>query len=208
MSPSMNRQSTTEAASKPKGARKKPAVQLLIIAASTGGPLALQKLLPKLKAGVGFPILVVQHMPKDFTRDFAERLNRLSRIEVREAENGDRLKPGVALLAPGGKQMELDDSQTIRIRGTLHQEIYKPSADITFASVANRFRGRVLAVVMTGMGVDGRFGVKLLKSKGAQVWVQDARSSVIYGMPKAIVEAGLADEILDLDDMSERFREM
>ncbi len=200
--------SAVNGANEPKGERKDSPFQLLVIAASTGGPLALQKVLPQLKTNVGFPILVVQHMPKDFTRDFAERLNRLSKIEVREAEDGDRLKPGLALLAPGGKQMELEANRTIKIRATRHKELYKPSADITFTSVAHRFMGRVLAIVMTGMGADGRFGVKILKSKGARIWVQDEQSCTIYGMPKAVADAGLADQIIGLDEIGKRFREM
>lgn len=177
-------------------------VQLMVIAASTGGPLALQKILPKLSAAAGFPILLVQHMPGHFTPSFAERLNRLSAIEVREAVDGDILRPGVALLAPGGQQMELIPGNRILIRAGRPGETYKPSADVTFTSVAEHFRGQVLAVVMTGMGADGRLGAERLKAGNARIWVQDEASSTIYGMPRAVVEAGLADRVLSLDEIA------
>lgn len=176
--------------------------QLLVIAASTGGPAALQKILPKLSPTVGFPILLVQHMPGYFTPSFAERLNQLSAIEVREAVDGDILRPGVALLAPGGRQMELSCGNRILIRASRPNETYKPSADVTFISVAEHFRGRVLAVVMTGMGEDGRLGAERLKTGDAKLWAQDEASSTIYGMPRAVAEAGLADQILSLDEIA------
>ncbi len=176
--------------------------QLLLIAASTGGPAALQKILPKLSPTVGFPILLVQHMPGHFTPSFAERLNQLSAVEVREAVDGDVLRPGVALLAPGGRQMELSCGNRILIRASRPNETYKPSADVTFTSVAEHFRGRVLAVVMTGMGEDGRLGAERLKAEGTKLWAQDEASSTIYGMPRAVAEAGLADQILSLDEIA------
>ncbi len=183
-------------------ARGSQPVQLLVIAASTGGPLALQKILPRLSAAAGFPILLVQHMPGHFTPSFAERLNRLSAIEVREAVDGDVLRPAVALLAPGGQQMELTAGNRILIRAARPGETYKPSADVTFTSVADHFRGRVLGVVLTGMGVDGRLGAERLKAANAKLWVQDEASSTIYGMPRAVVEAGLADRVLSLDEIA------
>lgn len=180
-------------------------IQLLVIAASTGGPSALQKVLSKLSATVKFSVLLVQHMPGHFTPSFAERLHRLCAIEVREAVDRDVLRPGVALLAPGGKQMELTAGNRILIRASRPGEIYQPSADVTFTSVAEHFRGRVLGVVMTGMGADGRLGVERLKAANAEIWVQDEASSVIYGMPKAVAEAGLADRILSLDGIATCF---
>jgi len=174
----------------------------LLIGTSTGGPVALQEVLKPLPAAFPLPIVLVQHMPASFTPAFAERLNNLCQIEVREAADGDVLKPGLALLAPGGRQMLLEGGSQTRVRlaesppGT----IYKPSVDITFSSAVQALRSQVLAVVLTGMGADGREGVRALKAQGAQVWAQDAASSVVFGMPAAVIEAGLADQILSLKE--------
>lgn len=179
--------------------------QLLVVAASTGGPLALQTIVPKLPAKIGFPVLLIQHMPASFTTSFAKRLNQLSQIQVREAQDGDILQPGVALVAPGGRQLELANSGRIMIRDGAPGEIYKPSADVAFASISENFQGRVLALVMTGMGADGRIGAEKLKTAHARIWVQDEASCVVYGMPKAVAEAGLADQVLPLDQIGVAF---
>jgi len=176
--------------------------RLVILGTSTGGPVALQNVLTSLPATFPLPILLVQHMPASFTPAFAERLNKLSGISIKEACDGDHLQKGWAYLAPGGKQMLVEDqrgSQVIRIVESPPGQTYKPSVDITFGSASKLFAGDVLAVVMTGMGADGREGARLLKSKGSTVWAQDKETSVIYGMPAAIAEAGLADNILALD---------
>ncbi|MCX8048636.1 MAG: CheB methylesterase domain-containing protein [Methylohalobius sp.] len=177
-------------------------VELLVIAASTGGPLALRRILPKLSSTARFPILIVQHMPGQFTAGFAEYLNRVCAIEVREATHQDELRSGVALLAPGGQQMELTRGGRIRIRAARSDETYRPSADVMFASVAQHFHGQVLGIVLTGMGADGQAGAARLKERKAQIWAQDEASSAVYGMPKAVAEAGLADRILSLDDIA------
>lgn len=176
--------------------------QLLIITSSTGGPVALQKILARLPDSTDFPVLLIQHMPGNFTPSFAERLNKLSKIEVREARDGDRLHPAVALLAPGDKQLELVSGHRILIRDPKKDETYHPSADVAFASVAKNFRGDVLALVLTGMGADGCRGAKALKRRGARIWTQDEATSVVYGMPRAVVENGLADRILSLDEIA------
>ncbi len=179
--------------------------KLLAIGTSTGGPVALQQVLTKLPAHFPLPIVLIQHMPATFTPAFAERLNKLCAINVKEAEDGDVLTVGTALLAPGGKQMVLSKQGAqvvVRIRKSDAGQTYKPSVDTTFASAAEVFGGDVLSVVLTGMGADGREGARLLKSKGSTVWAQDEASSVIYGMPAAIAEAGLADRILALDDVA------
>ncbi|BCX89213.1 two-component system, chemotaxis family, protein-glutamate methylesterase/glutaminase [Methylomarinovum tepidoasis] len=172
---------------------------LVVIAASTGGPVALQKILAALPQRTPFPLLLVQHMPANFTPSFAERLDQMARIQVREAADGDRLRSGTALLAPGGMQMTLGSGGRIHLREPAEGEIYRPSADVTFASVAEHFRGQVLAVVLTGMGSDGCAGARCLKSQGAKVWAQDEDSCVVYGMPRAVAEAGLADRVLPLN---------
>lgn len=179
---------------------------LLMIGTSTGGPMALQTVLTKLPANFPAPIVLIQHMPSTFTGAFAERLNSLCKIEVREAKDGDQLKPGLALLAPGGKQMMIDKrgGGSVRILDGDERLNYKPSVDITFGSGAKVYPGKVLGVILTGMGSDGKEGARMLKETGSVVWSQDEVSSVIYGMPMAIAKAGLADEIINLADISDK----
>ncbi|NLD00788.1 MAG: chemotaxis response regulator protein-glutamate methylesterase [Gammaproteobacteria bacterium] len=178
------------------------AYRLVAIGTSTGGPVALQKVLTQLPADFPAPIVMIQHMPATFTKAFAERLNKLCRIEVKEAEEGDMLRPGLALLAPGGKQMMIDARGFVRILPGDERLNYKPSVDVTFGSAAQIFNDKVLAVVLTGMGSDGREGARMLKQAGSQVWAQDEASCVIYGMPMAVVKAGLADFVYSLDNVS------
>jgi two-component system chemotaxis response regulator CheB len=178
--------------------------RLVAIGTSTGGPVALQQVLTKLPGNFPLPLVLIQHMPGSFTPAFAQRLNQQCAIEVREAQDGDELKPGLALLAPGGKQMVLEQRAgrtLVRITESAPGQNYKPSVDVTFNSVARIFPGQVLAVVLTGMGADGREGARLLKQGGSNVWAQDEASCVVYGMPAAIVEAGLADAVLPLSEI-------
>ena len=182
-------------------APKRKPYKLVAIGTSTGGPVALQRVLTQLPGNFPAPIVLVQHMPAAFTKAFAERLDKLCRISVKEAEDGDILRPGLALLAPGGKQMMIDGRGTVRILPGDERLNYKPSVDITFGSAAKTYGDKVLAVVLTGMGADGREGARLLKQGGSQVWAQDEASCVIYGMPMAIVKANLADAVYSLDDM-------
>ncbi|WP_319781811.1 chemotaxis response regulator protein-glutamate methylesterase [Oceanisphaera sp. IT1-181] len=175
--------------------------QLLAIGTSTGGPVALQKVLTALPANFPHPILLIQHMPGTFTTAFAARLNTLCQITVKEAEDGDALRPGCAYLAPGGRQMLLEGrpgAARLRIIDGNDKVNYKPCVDITFASAAKIYGGKVLAVVLTGMGADGREGARLLKDQGASIWAQDEETCVVYGMPQAVVKAGLASESLPL----------
>jgi two-component system chemotaxis response regulator CheB len=200
------RPSGTGAHPAPVPARPLRGVGLLAIAASTGGPVAIQKILARLPASLPVPVLLVQHMPSNFTGSFAERLNQVCQIEVREARDGDELRPGLALLAPGGLQMELRDAgarKSVAIREAAEGEHFRPSADVTFASVARHFQGKALAIVLTGMGSDGKLGAARMKAKGAAVWAQDEASSAVYGMPKAIVDSGLADAVYDLAGLAE-----
>jgi len=182
--------------------------QLVAIGTSTGGPVALQTILTQLPANFPHPILLIQHMPAAFTPAFAARLNGLCKINVKEAQNGDRLVPGTAYLAPGGQQMLIEGrggSRTLRVFEDDSPRItYKPSVDVTFASAAKTFGGDVLAVVLTGMGADGRDGARMLKQVGATIWAQDEKTSVVYGMPQAVANAGLASESLALADVANR----
>lgn len=177
------------------------AYKLVVIGTSTGGPVALQEVLTKLPARFSLPLLLVQHMPGTFTPAFAERLDKLCAISVREAQDGDALKPGLALLAPGGKQMLVTQRGEVKIMAAEPSQTYRPSVDLTFTSAAKAFSASVLAVILTGMGADGREGARALKNKGATVWAQDEASSTIYGMPAAVIDAGLADQVLPLNDV-------
>lgn len=182
--------------------------KLIAIGASTGGPVALQKILTVIPAEFPLPILIIQHMPASFTPSFAERLNTLCNIRVKQADHGDTIIPGTVYIAPGGVQMVISncgDRMILKIEETTQGQTYKPSVDTTFSSLAKICVSDVLAMVLTGMGADGREGARLLKQKGATIWAQDEASSVVYGMPMAIVEANIADEILSLDEISSLF---
>jgi len=178
--------------------------KLVAIGTSTGGPVALQQVLTKLPADFPMPLVLVQHMPASFTPTFAQRLNQLCAITVKEAADGEELKPGTALLAPGGRQMIIEQRNgvaVVRIQDSEPGQNYKPSVDTTFGSLARAMPGQVLGIILTGMGADGREGSRLLKQGGATIWAQDEQSCVIYGMPMAVVEAGLADQVLSLSDI-------
>ncbi|BFM16537.1 chemotaxis response regulator protein-glutamate methylesterase [Maricurvus nonylphenolicus] len=178
-------------------------VNLLVIGASTGGPVALADVLTKLPANFPVPIVLVQHMPENFTKAFADRLNRQCKIEVREAVDGDQLRPGLALLAPGGKQLMVEKRGMgcVRVLPGDSRVNYKPSVDITFGSAANTYDKHVLGVVLTGMGSDGCEGARLLKRKGSAIWSQDQASCVIYGMPMAVAREKLTDRVLPLNEI-------
>ncbi|MBE0363699.1 two-component system, chemotaxis family, response regulator CheB [Pseudoalteromonas ulvae UL12] len=182
--------------------------QLVAIGTSTGGPVALQNILTQLPANFPHPILLIQHMPAAFTPAFASRLNSLCKIQVKEAENGDMLRPGVAYLAPGGKQMLVEgrgSGQKLKVfEDDSPRVTYKPSVDITFASAAKSYGDGVLAVVLTGMGADGREGARMLKQAGSKIWAQDEKSCVVYGMPQAVANAGLAEASIALGDVAMR----
>ncbi|MGY2339912.1 protein-glutamate methylesterase/protein-glutamine glutaminase [Pseudomonas sp. SDO5532_S415] len=188
-------------------APKRKAYKLVAIGTSTGGPVALQRVLTQLPANFPAPIVLIQHMPAAFTKAFAERLDKLCRISVKEAEDGDILRPGLALLAPGGKQMMIDGRGAVKILPGDERLNYKPCVDITFGSAAKSYGDKVLAVVLTGMGADGREGARLLKQGGSSIWAQDEASCVIYGMPMAIVKAELADAVYSLDDIGKHLVE-
>lgn len=182
--------------------------KLVAIGTSTGGPVALQRIITALPADFPLPIILVQHMPAAFTGAFAQRLDSLAKIEVREAADNDVLRPGVAYLAPGGKQMLIegnDNQARLRIKEDDSPRItFKPSVDITFATAARVFGDKVLAIVLTGMGADGREGSRMLKQQGAKIWAQDEASCVVYGMPQAIAAAGLMDVEVSLSNVASR----
>ncbi|MGO1502718.1 MAG: protein-glutamate methylesterase/protein-glutamine glutaminase [Marinobacter sp.] len=195
-----------------RSSRKTPARHYAVvgIGTSTGGPVALQRVLAELPASFPSPIVLVQHMPASFTPAFAERLSRLCKISVRQAEDGDILRPGLALLAPGGKQMMIENRSgqpRVRILPGDDRLNYRPCVDVTFGSLARAYPGKTLGVILTGMGADGKEGCRMMKQSGSPIWSQDEKSSVIYGMPMAVAKAGLSDEILSLNEIGPRLVE-
>lgn len=186
------------------GPGKKPAV--LVIGSSTGGPEALAKVLPQLPASLPVPVLLVQHMPPVFTRQFAQRLDRLSPLRVVEASDGTPLLPGTVHLAPGDHHLVVRGGarglQTGLNQGP-PENFCRPAVDPLFRSAVTAFDGAVLAVVLTGMGSDGRNGAGEIRAAGGTVLVQDQGTSVVWGMPGAISQAGYADEVLPLDRIPE-----
>jgi two-component system chemotaxis response regulator CheB len=181
-------------------------IDILAIGTSTGGPVALQKVLSKLPASFPVPILLIQHMPATFTPAFAERLNNLCQVSVKQAEDGDELRAGWAYLAPGGQQMlvgKRGGRSLLSILSGDERLTYKPSVDLTFGSVAKTFPGKALSIVLTGMGADGKEGARMLKAGGSTVWTQTERTCVVYGMPMAVDKAGYSDKSLDIDDVAQ-----
>lgn len=202
--------STASAPAAPKAKPRAPMKHyaLVAIGTSTGGPVALQNVLTQLPQSFPAPIVLIQHMPATFTQAFAERLNGLCKIRVKEAVDGDTLFPGVALLAPGGKQLMISKGGRIKILPGDERLTYKPCVDVTFASAANAYPNQTLGIVLTGMGADGCEGARILKQQGCDIWAQDEATSVIYGMPMAIARANLADDILPLPLVGQRLAEM
>lgn len=180
---------------------------LVALACSTGGPKALQSVIPYLPADLNAPMILVQHMPIGFTKSMADRLNELSDIEVMEAKEGDVLKKGCVYVAPGGKHMEVkkqaDGSHAIRLNSEPAIGGLRPCANVTYESLRTCGYDEVVCVVLTGMGSDGTGGILSLKQKkNIYVISQDAASCVVYGMPKAIAEAGVVDEVVPLTEIA------
>jgi two-component system, chemotaxis family, protein-glutamate methylesterase/glutaminase len=183
----------------------------IAIGTSTGGPVALSQILPKLPAGFPIPIVVVQHMPPGFTRPLAERLDATSRIDVVEGADGMPLAPGTAIIAPAGKQLRL-----LRSKGTVRvalgddalRSLHVPSVDAMTASVGETYGAGALGVILTGMGHDGVQGLRVLKEHGGYVLGQDEATSVVYGMPRAAAVAGLVDRVIPLDAVSRTLCEL
>lgn len=209
--PSIARFETSHAPRSVIGQNIRKSYKCLAIGTSTGGPVALQKILMGFPHSFPYPIIMVQHMPAAFTEAFANRLNDLCKITVKEAKQGDVLVAGTAYLAPGGCQMTIEgraSSAHIRISDAERypEMTYKPSVDLTFASLSNVFGGDVLGVILTGMGADGREGCRELKSQGAKIWAQDEKSSVVYGMPQAVTVANIAEQNFDIEHMCQQIK--
>ncbi len=180
--------------------------KLVAIGCSTGGPLALQEILPLFPADFPAAVLIVQHMPKFFTKPFAERMNQLCQITVREAADGEVIAPGVALVAPGGVQLRVCRRQSIHAEISLSKDgegiLHAPSADVMMKSVASLFGSRGIGVILTGMGHDGLEGMKEIKAAGGRTVAQNEATCTVYGMPKAVVDAGLADKVVPLSHIA------
>ena len=174
---------------------------LTVIASSTGGPKALAQLIPHLPADLSTGYLLVQHMPAGFTRSLSERLDKRSDLEVREAVEGDKITPGLALMAPGGLHMTISKYGIIHLNDGPTVHGVRPAADITMKSAASAYGDRVTAAVLTGMGSDGRDGVRAIKAVGGSSVVEHESTCAVYGMPRAVAEAGLADKIVPLDQI-------
>jgi two-component system chemotaxis response regulator CheB len=179
------------------------APRAVVIAASTGGPRALAQLLPALPARLGEGTLIVQHMPAGFTGSLAARLDKMSPLSVREAVLGDALEPGTALVAPGGTHLRLDEARHARLTDEAPIGGLRPRADLTIADVAAAWGERTLLVVLTGMGRDGAQGARAVRAAGGRVLCEAAESCTVYGMPRAVIEEGLADLALPLGELAE-----
>jgi two-component system chemotaxis response regulator CheB len=181
-------------------------VDVVVLATSTGGPPALQAILPRMPRALACAVLVVQHMPVGFTRSLAERLNARSELPVREAEDGDAIAPGQVLIAPAGRHLKLRRRGSA-VKAVLDDEpkasLHRPSADVLMASAARLYGSRCLGVVLTGMGSDGTEGLRAIRQAGGRTLAEAEETCVIYGMPKSAVEAGVVDQAVPLHGMAE-----
>ena len=179
--------------------------RVVAIGSSTGGPEALADFVPRLPAGFPATVLIAQHMPAAFTRILARRLTQRSQLDIHEARTGEPLRPGTVLLAPGDFHLEVEEgAETVRLHKGPPENSCRPAVDVLFRSVARRLGARSLGVVLTGMGRDGLAGAALLRGAGAEVFVQDEESSVVWGMPGLIAQAGLANAVAPLPELARR----
>lgn len=169
---------------------------VVTIASSTGGPSVVQTILASMPANIRAGILVVQHMPKGFTKKFAERLDDISEITIKEAEDGDLITEGTALIAPGDLHMEVDSQLKVRLVSGPKRFGVRPAANVTMVSAAESFGSNTIGVTLTGMGHDGAFGMKTIKRRGGKTFAQDENSSVVFGMAKAACDLNAVDELL------------
>jgi two-component system chemotaxis response regulator CheB len=183
----------------------KKTIRVVAIGVSTGGPPALQNVIPRLPKNFPVPILIVQHMPATFTKSLANRLDNLSELQVKEAEGGEFLQSGIVYIAPGDKHMTVNRNgarHAIKLSEEPSDTLYKPSVDVMMNSVEDNYRGMTMGVIMTGMGHDGLIAAKRVKESGGIMIAQDEKTCVVYGMPRAIVEAGIADRISPIERMA------
>jgi two-component system chemotaxis response regulator CheB len=176
--------------------------KVVVIGASTGGPRALNAVIPGLPGELPAAVLIIQHMPVGFTRSLAERLNSVSEFEIKEAESGDRLEAGLGLVAPAGFHMSVDDSGSITLNQKPLVHGVRPAIDVTMSSIAQCYGRSTVGVILTGMGKDGTNGSALIHSAGGTVIVEDESTCVVWGMPRSVEEAGVADQVVPLDEIA------
>jgi two-component system chemotaxis response regulator CheB len=185
---------------------------VIVLGVSTGGPQGLRRVIPELPADFPVPIAMVLHMPVGYTSMYAEKLNEISAIEVREAKQGDALRAGLVLLAPAGKHLCFKQQTSGKV--TAHLSLrpldtpHRPAVDVLFQSAAEVFQSRTLGIVMTGMGADGRTGAAWIKARNGTIFTEAEETCVVYGMPGAVVEAGLSDRIIRLDQIGQALLEI
>lgn len=177
--------------------------KVIVIASSTGGPNALYKIFAKLPK-IKIPIIIVQHMPEGFTKTMAERLNKMSKMTVKLAEHGERLESEFAYVVPGNFNLEVNSKGKVNLTQDKDYKGIRPSVNITLNSVNSFFKGRVLAVILTGIGDDGLDGVEELKDLGGKCIAESEESCVVFGMPKSVIDAGYADDVSHLDKIPEK----
>lgn len=185
------------------GGRKN--LSIVAIGSSTGGPPALQAIVPRLPRNLPVPVTIVQHMPPAFTKSLADRLNSLAQIQVKEAEQGEPLSAAVAYIAPGDQHMTIKGcggKERIVLSDEPSDTLHRPAVDVMMKSVAEAHGRRALGVILTGMGSDGLAGLRFMKQKGGTILAQNEESCVVYGMPRAVIEANLADKIVHIDKMA------
>jgi two-component system chemotaxis response regulator CheB len=180
---------------------------LIVIGASTGGPRALQHVLSALPTDLPAAILMIQHMPPNFTRALAQRMNEHTSLTVQEAAHGDRLARGIALLAPGNFHLQINRQQVVLNQDPRRNGV-RPAADVTMESAAEQHSSAVIGVVLTGMGSDGTDGARSIKANGGRIVAQDQASCAVYGMPRSVIEAGLADRVVPLEKVASTLLEM
>lgn len=193
-------------------AAQQSAVDIVVIGISTGGPQTLKWLIPRFPADFPLPIAIVLHMPVGYTELYAKRLNETSALEVSEAQEGDELRKGSVFIAPAGRHLTLTRNKNSQVVAHLDSRpfdtLHRPSVDVLFRSAAEVFGKRVLGVVMTGMGDDGTEGSRSIHAQGGLVFAEAEESCVVYGMPRSVVEAGLANKVLPLERMSDTILEV
>jgi two-component system chemotaxis response regulator CheB len=182
-------------------------LDLIAIGISTGGPQALTYLIPQLPRDLPVPLAIVLHMPVGYTKLYAERLNNISSLTVVEAEEGEDLRPGMVMIAPAGRHLTfirrpVTNTVMTHLDTRPFDTLHRPSVDVMFESAAEVYRDRVLGIVMTGMGNDGKQGAAWIKSQGGMIFTEAESSCVVYGMPRSVVEAGLSDRVVTLENMA------
>ena len=187
-------------------------LDMIVIGISTGGPQALKLVIPQLPADFPVPIAIVLHMPIGYTTMYARALDELAPLQVVEASEGDEVRPGVVLLAPAGRHLTLRRQPGGAVVAHLDAHPFdtqhRPSVDVLFQSAAEVYQDRVLGVVMTGMGADGQHGAAWIKARGGSVWTESEETCVVYGMPRAVAEAGLSDRSVPLTRIAQSLREV